>query len=793
MTDDRIRLRLRYTGAVQGVGFRPTVYRVATSLALDGWVVNDADGVTIEVEGPPDRASAFHDALLVSLPPLARIETSDVRPAAVVGPTGFEVLVTTDSSRRDAMVPPDAVVCADCRRDMGTAADRRTRYVFTTCTNCGPRFSIVRHLPYDRARTSMACFELCSDCRREYEDPADRRFHAEPVCCPACGPELWLTADGERRLAHGPDAVRSAARAFVSGGIVAVKGLGGFQIACRADDDRVVHELRARKRRPRKPFAVMTRDVTSARRLVHLDDADVALLSSHRGPIVLAPRRVDAPVAPSVAPALADLGVLLPTTPLHLELFRHLDGTDLVMTSGNRSEEPLCRGNREAIDRLGEFVDLLLLHDRDVVRRVDDSVVRSTASGPVVLRRARGYVPDPLPLPIATPEPVLAVGGHLQATTCVAVGRHAFLSQHIGDLDSEAARAFHAEVIDGLEEFLDVRPRVVAADAHPDYPSSWYASEVCDRRGGVRLEVQHHVAHAAAVLAEHDRFPAPDETVTAVLLDGTGWGDDGTAWGGEWLRIDGRLGWRRVAALEPVTLVGGEQAVREPWRVAVAALAAADALGLVEDLPLAQRVDAARLATVIGVAGASSWPVATGAGRLFEAVGALLGLAVDNDWEGEAAAALEAAASSADEATVWPEATMIEVDGLPRLPSVGLVHAAARRVANGESVASVAAGFHASFCALAVDLTRHVTPAGSVVALGGGCLVNRIVRDRLASGLRDAGFSPLLPVAVPPGDGGLAFGQAVVAAVSLARGAVCRHVAAQRSPHEHVHDSPDRS
>ncbi len=792
VTHDRIRLRLRYTGAVQGVGFRPTVYRVATSMGLDGWVLNDADGVTVEVEGPPDRTAAFHDTLVTSLPRLARIETFDVCPTDTVGPTGFEVRVTTDAVRREAMVPPDAVVCADCRHDMATDSDRRRRYAFTTCTNCGPRFSIVRHLPYDRARTSMGCFELCDDCRGEYEDPGDRRFHAEPVCCPVCGPTLWLTDDGDRRLADGPEAVGAAARALSDGAIVAIKGLGGFQIACRADDDRVVRQLRARKRRPRKPFAIMTRDLAAARRLVDLTEADAALLSSPRGPIVLALRRADAPISPSVAPGVADLGVLLPTTPLHVELFRHLDVLDLVMTSGNRSEEPLCRGNREAIHRLGEFVDLLLLHDRDVVRRIDDSVIRSTGSGPVVVRRARGYVPEPLPLPIATPEPILAVGGHLQATACVAVGRQAFLSQHIGDLDSEGARAFHSEVIQGLEEFLEVRPRMIAADAHPDYPSSWYASKVRDQRAGVRLEVQHHVAHAAAVLAEHDRFPAPEETVTAILLDGTGWGDDGTAWGGEWLRIDGVLGWRRVAALEPVRLVGGERAVREPWRVAVAALAARDALGLIRDLPMARSVGDAVLASVTGVAGSGSWPLATGAGRLFEAVGALLGLAVDNDWEGEAAATLEAAACPAGDGSVWPEVAVTEMDGLPRLPFAGLVQAAARRAAAGESVASTAAGFHATFAALAVDVTRRVAPPGSVVALGGGCLVNRILRDRLSAGLRDAGFTPLLPFSVPPGDGGLAFGQAVVAAVGLARRTVCRRLA-DPSPDGHVHSSFDRS
>jgi hydrogenase maturation protein HypF len=778
---------------VQGVGFRPTVYRVATALGLDGWVVNDSDGVTVEIEGPPDVTGAFHDTLISTLPHLARLESIDVESRTPNGDRGFEVRATTDAARRDAMVPPDAAVCTDCRHDMDAPDDRRARYPFTTCTNCGPRFSVVHALPYDRARTSMACFALCADCRREYDDPTDRRFHAEPVCCPACGPELWLTDDGTRRLAAGPEAVPAAARALATGAIVAVKGLGGFQIACRADDDLVVRRLRDRKRRPRKPFAVMVRDLTTAANLVHLTDEDRTLLSSPRAPIVLARRRADAPVATSVAPGLEDLGVLLPTTPLHLELLRDPGLPPVVMTSGNRSEEPLCRGNRDAVDRLGEFVDLLLLHDRDVARRIDDSVVRSSAAGPIVVRRARGWVPEPLALPVAAPEPVLAVGGHLQATACVAVGRRAYLSQHIGDLDSESARSFHAEVIDGLEDFLGVRPRVIAADLHPDYPSSWYASKLCEERDAVRLEIQHHVAHAAAVLAEHDRFPQVGEAATAIVLDGTGWGDDGTAWGGEWLHVDGTLGWRRVGALDPIPLVGGERAVREPWRVAAAALAVTGTTDLLESVPMAAEVDPDRLRTVIRVARDGAWPVATGAGRLFEAMGALLGFATTNDWEGEAAAAVEAAASTVEEVDPWPELALVATDGLPRLPFAGLIAAAARRVASGEAAAGVARGFHATFSALAVELTRRVSPPGAVVALGGGCLVNRLLRHGLETGLRDAGFVPLLPASVPPGDGGLAFGQVVAAAVSRARGATCSRLPGDGTLHDHVDTGSHRS
>jgi hydrogenase maturation protein HypF len=752
------------------VGFRPTVFRVATSLGLVGWVVNDADGVTVEVEGAARDVGGFLPALERELPQLARIDHVEEAPVDPAGDTRFEVHLTADRSRRSALVPPDAAVCDDCRREMDTPSDRRAGYPFTTCTNCGPRFSIVHGLPYDRSRTSMARFPLCDACRTEYEDPADRRFHTEPVCCPACGPRLWLASVDGRRIATDDDAIRKAVRALLDGGIVAIKGIGGFQIACRADDERSVARLRERKRRPRKPFAVMVRDEAAAARLVTLTQEDLSLLRSPRSPIVLAPRQADAPVCDGVAPGVRDLGVLVPTTPLHRELFRDQDLPPLVMTSGNRSEEPLCRGNREAHDRLGDFVDLLLLHDRDVVRRIDDSVVRSTTTGPVIIRRARGWVPEPVRLPIATPEPVLAVGGHLQVTACVAVDDQAFLSQHVGDLDSESSRSFLREVIDGLEQFLEVRPRIVAADAHPDYPSAWLAAELVENRGGRLIEIQHHLAHAAAVLGEHDRFPDPDTAVTALALDGTGYGDDGSAWGGEWIRLDGRLRWARVASLEPLPLIGGDAAVREPWRVAVAALAAVDAVDLLDSVPLGDRISRERRTPVARLADDARWPRSTGAGRAFEAVGALLGLAVENDWEGEAAAVLEAAAADAGELPVWPDLALTETGGRPCLPTAALIANAARRAADGEPVGRVAAGFHATFADLATELSRHVSPPGAVVVCGGGCLVNRILRQRLSRGLEEAGLRPLLATTVPPGDGGLAYGQAVAAAASLARG-----------------------
>jgi hydrogenase maturation protein HypF len=607
---------------------------------------------------------------------------------------------------------------------------------------------------------------------------------------------------GERQgRRKGERAIAGARAALERGEIVAVKGLGGFQLACRADDEAAVARLRERKRRPAKPFAVMAGSLDAARRLVSLAAEDEALLASPRAPVVLAPRLADAPVAAGIAPGLDDLGVLLPTTPLHVELLRGLAVPSLVMTSGNVSDEPICRGNREALERLGGIADAFLLHDRDIVRRADDSVVRATAEGPVSVRRARGQVPEPLGLPEAAPRPVLALGPYLQATACLAVGGEAFLSQHVGDLDGEPARAFLEEAVDGLEEFLQARGEMIVVDEHPDYASTRLGERLAAERAAPLLRVQHHLAHAAAVLAEHGRFPARGEAALALLLDGTGWGGDGTAWGGEWLLLGGDLAWRRLASLEPLPLVGGEAAVREPWRVLAAALARAGAGELLRRLPVAARVPSERLDTVVRLAVEPSWPLASGAGRVFEAAGAMLGLAAVNGYEGEAAARLEALAASAWPAFPWPEVTL-DVLGGPRprlqtdassgpsavacvsspdpgpgtpvfsgLPTSALLAEAARRTVAGEPAAEVAAGFHATLSRLTAELTAAVAPAGTtVVAASGGCLVNRLLRDGLRRELAARGLELLLPFALPPGDGGVAFGQAVLGAVAGARG-----------------------
>lgn len=771
----RVRLRLTCHGLVQGVGFRPAIHRLAHSLDLGGFVLNGPGGVIVEVEGLPDPVRAFRDSLPNSLPPLARLDAVEAEEISSLGETAFAVRASETGRREDALVPADAALCADCRREMDDPADRRCHYPFTTCTNCGPRFTLVHHFPYDRERTAMACFPLCADCRREYEDPDDRRFHAEPVCCPACGPRLWATRSDGAALAEGAQAVAFARRALGEGSIVAVKGLGGFQLACRADSKEAVAALRQRKKRPRKPFAVMVRDLETARRLARISPGDERIMASSRCPILLAPKADGCSLAGEVAPGLSDVGLLLPTTPLHVELFRGAPFDALVMTSGNLSDEPIACANREALDRLKGIADLFLLHDRDIVRRADDSVVRAAPSGPMLIRRARGYVPEPLLLTRPAAEPVLALGGHLMVTACLASGKHAFPSQHIGDMDTDAARAFLREAVGGIEEFLEVRPVIVAADLHPDYFTTWLGEELAKERGGRLLQFQHHLAHAASVLGENAAMPESGQSAMALILDGTGWGTDGTAWGGEWLLLHGNGRWRRLAHLSALPLVGGEAAVREPWRIAAAALSMAGRADLLPMVPMARVLPADTLHSVARMA-RGPWPVATGAGRLFEAAGALLGVCVSNDYEGEAAIGLESAAAAAWPAEPWPEVSLVhdsegEGSAGDTLSSTALLLATAQRLASGEGVSEVAAGFHATFCHLAVELTEKAAPDGPVtIALGGGCLANRLLHEGLSSGLASAGFKVLTARALPPGDGGLSFGQAVLATAALARG-----------------------
>ncbi len=761
----RVRVRATCTGVVQGVGFRPAVYRHAQRFRLAGFVANSPEGAVIEVEGEEAAVRGFLASLSEALPPLARLSAVASEEIPVLGEDRFLVAASLEGRRRHALVPPDVAVCPDCRREMEDPRDRRYRYPFTTCTNCGPRFAVAIALPYDRSRTSMACFPLCPACQREYQDPADRRFHAEPVCCPVCGPTLRLLDARGGEMASGEDALPRARELLAQGRILAVKGLGGWQLACRADREAPVLRLRRRKRRPTKPLAIMARDLAVARQLAALGRAEEQLLASPEAPILLAPHRPRTPLARALAPGLADVGIMLPTTPLHLELFREAAYEALVMTSGNASDEPICHGNREALARLGSIADAFLLHDRDVVRRVDDSVARSGPGGPFLVRRSRGYVPTPLPLPEPPPEPILAVGGFLQTTVTVAAEGQAFPSQHVGDLDTELARAYLREVIANLEDFLSVTPQHLAADLHPDHPSRHLARRLAAERGGEVLELAHHLAHGAAVLGEHSRFPQRGEQVGILALDGTGFGPDGTAWGGELLLLSGDLAWQRLGFLQPLPLVGGERAVREPLRVAVAALAGAGGEALALQLPWKRRELVQTLVTLLR----GAWPLASGAGRVFEAAAAVLGLGEVNRFEGELAMRLEATASRAAGAVApWPDLAALVAPPVVRTDFL-LAELARRRLAR-QPRAVLAAQFHASFAWLLAELATRVFPPGALVALGGGCLVNRLLRMRLSSELTERGFEALLPRRVPPGDGGLSYGQAVLAAVSHARG-----------------------
>jgi hydrogenase maturation protein HypF len=711
------RRRIRVRGVVQGVGFRPFVHRVATREGVGGQVWNDGDGVVVEIEGPGAALDAFTRALRDEAPPLARIATVASELVAPVGEHAFSV-VASHGGGRSAIVPPDVATCEDCLRELFDPTDRRYRYPFVNCTNCGPRLTIVVRVPYDRPSTTMAGFPLCSDCRREYGDPADRRFHAEPIACPACGPRLSLPLE-------------DAVAALQEGAIVAVKGLGGYHLACDATSERAVTRLRERKGREEKPLAVMVADPLG---LADPTPDELDLLCSPARPIVLVRRRGDSAVAPSVAPGTPWLGLMLPYTPLH-HLLAADTGLPLVMTSGNRTDEPIAFDDDEARRRLGDVADLFLAHDRPIHRRCEDSVVR--AAFPI--RRSRGYAPSSLALPVALERPLVAAGAELKSTFCVARGAEAFLSSHLGDLTGEEAHgAFRRDLALWLE-MLDVEPAAIACDLHPDYPSTRWAWE----QHLTVVEVQHHHAHAAACLAEHgETGPA-----LAIVLDGTGYGPDGTIWGGEVLRCD-LAGFERVAHLEPLPLPGGEAAVREPWRIAAAHLERAG-----RPVPW-ERWELVRQSLAVNA------PLSSGAGRLFDACAALLGVRERISYEGQAAIELEHLAGDV-EAAPYPCAT----DGRV-IRGTELVAAAHDDLAGGRDRAEIAAAFHEGVAAAFATACAEAGGPRTVV-LSGGCLQNLRLHASLRARLEREGFRVLSHADVPPNDGGVSYGQAAVAASRL--------------------------
>jgi hydrogenase maturation protein HypF len=755
-----VRVRARVAGVVQGVGFRPYVHRLAHRHGLSGWVLNDAGGVLLEVQGAAGTVEDFLAELPGQAPPLARVSRVTSEAVPISQARGFAILESVAGAEPVALVAADAATCEDCLSELLDPADRRFRYPFINCTNCGPRFSIVKEVPYDRPRTTMAAFRMCLRCQAEYDDPADRRFHAQPNACPVCGPALRLIdADTGASGATGDDALDGAARALRDGEIVAVKGIGGYHLACRADSEAAVEALRARKRRDDKPFAVMAADLAGARSLLELSaDLEQALCSPRR-PIVISRRRAAADVASGVARRTAELGVMLPYTPLHHLLLRDA-GVALVMTSGNRSDEPIAHRDEDALARLRPIADRLLVHDREIHVRTDDSVLRAVAPGrpAILIRRARGFVPEALELPVRASVPLLACGGDLKSAFCLAKGGSAWIGPHIGDLADLRTLRSYADGVEHFERLFGVSPALVAHDLHPDYRSTAYAM----RRAGVTtLAVQHHHAHLAACLAEH-RETGP---VVAAIYDGTGYGPDGSVWGGELLVGDLRA-FQRVGHLWPVRMPGGEQAIRQPWRMACAWLrsCAGDALGVPP--VLADAVDARRWRAAAQLAGGGlGSPVTTSAGRLFDAVAALCGLRSEVSYEGQAAFELEAI-SDPGVADGYELPVREDSAGAVVLDARATIRGVDGDISAGVAPATVAARFHvalaeATATALSALAERHET---STVALSGGVWQNRRLLADTIERLERAGLRVLVPEALPPNDGGLAFGQAAIAA-----------------------------
>ncbi|MDQ6778222.1 MAG: carbamoyltransferase HypF [Actinomycetota bacterium] len=760
----RVRTRVRVEGTVQGVGFRPYVYRLAGLVGLDGFVLNDAQGVLIEVEGSPELVEEFMARLAAEAPPLARVERVTASPSEPTGAAGFTIRESPRDGVPDAPVTPDSATCADCLTELLDPADRRFRYPFTNCTNCGPRFTIVRGVPYDRPFTTMSAFRMCERCQAEYDDPGDRRFHAQPNACPECGPLVSLLAGSGELVPLGGarDGVAGAAAALLAGRILALKGIGGFHLVCRADDEEAVALLRARKHREDKPFAVMPPDLEAARGLVSLDAEAERLLVCPERPIVLAPRRPNAPVAPSVAPGSPELGVMLPYSPLHHLLLADA-GLSLVMTSGNVSDEPIAYGDEDARARLAGIADLFLLHDRPIQTRTDDSVVRVVDGRRTFLRRSRGYVPASIRLPGGTSRPVLGCGAELKSTFCLAKGERAWVGHHIGDLKNyETLRSFQDGVAH-FESLFAVAPEVVAHDLHPEYLSTKYAVE---REGVELVGVQHHHAHLAACLAEHGES---GRTALGAIFDGTGYGEDGTVWGGELLLGD--LGsFRRVGMLLPVRLPGGERAIRQPWRMACAWLTVAGD-GSVPALPraLQGRVpdhvwkQVAELART-GVAS----PLTTSMGRLFDGVAALCGVRAEVNYEGQAAIELEAAC---EYTALAPYPLPLEGRGdLVVLDPRPAIEAVVADIEAGASVGTVATRFHAAVAGAAVAACACAASEHGVetVVLSGGVFQNRRLLTETGAGLEAAGLHVLVPELLPCNDGGIAYGQVAVAAWQMA-------------------------
>jgi hydrogenase maturation protein HypF len=769
---ERTRVSVRVTGTVQGVGFRPFVYSLAARLGLAGFVGNDSEGVFAEIEGGRAAVAEFLAAVARDAPPLARIDqvvTTNMRPH---GTPGFTIAPSAPGARRTALVSADSAMCADCLAELLDPADRRHRYPFINCTNCGPRFTIVADVPYDRPNTTMAPFAMCGLCAAEYHDPADRRFHAQPVCCPACGPRLSLRAAAGSPVAAGEDPIAAAALLLREGSVLAVKGLGGYHLAVDARNEAAAAALRARKHREDKPFAVMAAGLDEARQLGEADDAAAALLTSPRRPIVLLPRRPGA-VAAAVAPGNRALGVMLPYSPLH-HLLLEAAGGPIVLTSGNLSDEPIAYRDEDAFTRLAPIADAFLTHDRAIHIRTDDSVVRVWGGGvarsepagrgvagpapavpgrEMLIRRSRGYVPEPVIVRHRFRRPVLACGAELKNTFCLASGDRAFVSHHIGDLENAATLRSFTEGIEHFGRLFGIEPGVVAHDLHPEYLSTKYALDL----GLDSCGVQHHHAHIASCLADNGH----DGPVIGVAFDGTGYGTDGTLWGGEFLVAD-LAGFERAGHLEPVPLPGGAAAIRQPWRMAAAYLRAAFPGGPPAGLDVAKRNERHWAAVTSMAERGINAPLSSSAGRLFDAAAALLSVRDSINYEGQAAVELEQLAGPGETGTYRAGIS----EGRPfRIQGADLVRAVTGELTEGAPAPLVAARFHNGIAALIEDgcVLARERHGLEEVALSGGVFQNLVVTERAVMRLEARGFRVLLHSRVPCNDGGISLGQAVVA------------------------------
>ncbi|MCI4666407.1 MAG: carbamoyltransferase HypF [Neomegalonema sp.] len=786
MTEGR---RIRVRGQVQGVGFRPHVWRIANEGGLAGRVLNDASGVLIEIFGAADALTTFERRLQAEAPPLARIDAVTAQPlAADAAASPPFTIAASVAGAAETSVSPDAATCSDCVREILDPTNRRADYAFTNCTNCGPRLSIIEAVPYDRAATSMRAFTMCTDCQREYDAPTDRRFHAQPNACAKCGPRLTL------RDHHGVlsgDPIEETARLIREGRIVAVKGVGGYQLACDALNETAVDILRQRKRRPEKPLAVMAASSSNVREYALLSEAEEQALLSPAAPIVLL-RAAGAPLAPSVAPGQDHIGFMAPYTPLHHLLLRAA-ARPIVLTSGNRSDIPQIIADAEALSELADIADAWLSHDREIVNRLDDSVLRLDAPGPSILRRGRGLAPEPIPLaPSFSAAPrVLALGGELKSSFCLLRGREAVLSQHMGDLEDAVVFADFRRNLDLYRELYDFDPEIIAIDRHPNYLSSQWGRRLAQETGAKLIETQHHHAHLAACLAEHG-----ESRGLGVILDGLGLGSDGTIWGGEFL-LGGFEGFERLAHLPAVALPGGAQAMREPWRNTLAHLRSAlgaewraEIAGTAIEAVL-ERKPLRQLEQMID-RGLNA-PLASSAGRLFDAVAALLGFSPQRQgYEGQAASEMETAARPyLAETVAYPCSLERSEDRSPHLTArksrpngdleladepvkhqpalvdlAPLWRALLAEARSGEDPGRIAARFHRTLIQLIRDQAAHLCAARHVeaVALSGGVLQNKILLEGAYSALKAAGLRPLLPHRAPANDGGLALGQAAIAA-----------------------------